>query len=89
MTPLAPLALMRLGAIRVPLSISGRDAARTRCSRQSPSGGSGIWMCRNQIGRWTSAPDPTSSSLMKKEDCDRLAAGGPDTQRTPFSDVIE
>jgi hypothetical protein len=37
-------------------SISGRDAARMRCSRQSPSGGSGTSICRDQMGCWTSTP---------------------------------
>jgi hypothetical protein len=39
MTPLAPLALKRSGAIRVPLSASRHDTALARWSRQSPSGG--------------------------------------------------
>jgi len=75
LTRLAPLALMRSGAIHVPHSTSGRDAARTRCSRQSPSGGAETSIWRGHMSCWTSAPTSAFSSLVKKEERRGFAAG--------------
>lgn len=68
MTPLAPLALARLGAIRVALSASDACLRLQRCAPSPPSGGpQAISMAEIQQGRliqdltgsWKSAPSTT------------------------------
>ncbi len=85
MTPLTPLALKRSGAIRVPQSTSDvtqRGRAVLARARAADEGNQGVeirWAARTRL------LNSVSSFIAKKEECDRLAAGAPGTQRTRFS----
>jgi hypothetical protein len=85
MTPLTPLALKRSGAIRVPHSTSDvtqRGRAVLARARAADEGNQWVeirWAARTRL------LNSVSSFIAKKEECDRLAAGAPDTQRTQIS----
>src|SRR4051812_16688392 len=87
MTPLAPLALARSAAIIVPLSApdvgSRLSALRPVTAERRASRATGLWH-----RRWGTRlrPRPVEQLAISTRNLDSTgaAAGGPDTQRTPF-----
>ena len=86
MTPLAPLALKHSGAIHVPHTTSDatqRGRAVLARARAADEGNQWVeirWAARTRL------LNSVSSFIAKKEECDRLAAGAPDTQRTKLAE---
>lgn len=85
MTPLAPLALARSGAIRVPLSAFDACSRLQRCAPSPPSGGlEDIWANEVLNGLFHSGVTRDETCLVNKTGLKQAAAGGPDMQRTRF-----